>query len=175
MKSARKIALAGMMCALASVLMMMGGLIPLNTFVSPMLAGLVLVPIFVECGTKWGFMAYAVIAALSLMLCPDKESAMLFVFMGHYPLVRWKLDQIRSRALRILARLGIFNVCVGAMYAVLFFLLGMDQLMQEYREMGMVMTIACLVIGNICLLIYDRLIAMLTTLYIYKLRRKWMR
>jgi len=171
-KSAKKIALSGMMCALACVLMMMGGLIPLNTFVSPLLAGIALIPLFVEYGGRAAVTAYAAIALLSLMLCPDKESAMLFAFLGHYPVLRWKLDQIRKKPLRIAAKLGVFNICIGAMYAVLFFLLNMQALMAEYREMGMVMTLICLLLGNICLLVYDRLIAMLTLLYIRKFRDK---
>ena len=72
MKNSKKIALTGMLCALGTTIMMMGGMIPLATFCCPALAGLVLIPIFVECGKKLSWGAYIAIALLALMLCPDK-------------------------------------------------------------------------------------------------------
>ena len=174
MKNSKKIALTGMLCALAVAIMMMGALFPLATFCCPALAGLMLIPIFVECGEKLSWCAYAAMAALSLMLCPDKEAALLFAFLGYYPILRWRLEQIRSGLLRIIARLGIFNIAVGLTYLLLIFVFRMDRVMQEYREMGLIITAACLVLGNITLLLYDRLLAIMTNLYVYKLRDKLM-
>jgi len=154
------------------VLMMLGGVIPLATFCCPALAGLMLVPIFVECGEKLSWCAYAAIAALCLMLCPDKEAALLFVFLGYYPILRWRLEQIRSGFLRVIARLGIFNLAVGLTYLLLIFVFQMDQVMREYREMGVILTAACLVLGNITLLLYDRMLAVMTAFYVHKLRSK---
>lgn len=174
MKNSKKMALTGMLCALAVAIMMMGGLIPLATFCCPALAGLMLIPIFVECGEKLSWCAYAAIAALSLMLCPDKEAALLLVFLGYYPIIRWRLEQIRAGFLRIIAKLGIFNIAVGLAYLLLIFVFRMDQVLREYREMGLIITIACLVLGNITLLLYDRLLAVMTALYVHKLRNKLM-
>lgn len=170
MKKSRKMALTGMLCALAVVFMMLGGVIPLATFCCPALAGLMLIPVFVECGEKLSWCAYAAIAALSLILCPDKEAALLFAFIGYYPILRWRLDQLRSRLLRVIARLGVFNLAVVAMYALSILVLQMDQILNEYREMGLVLTVACLLIGNVTLLLYDRLIVVMTALYVNRLR-----
>ena len=172
MKNSKKIALTGMLCALAAVIMMMGGLIPLATFCCPAIAALVLIPIFVECGERLCWGAYIAIAALSLMLCPDKEAAALFVFLGYYPILKWRLEQIRRGALRIIAKLGIFNIAIALAYALLIFLFQMDQLLREYAEMGMALTIACLLLGNISLLLYDRLLGIFTALYVNRLRGK---
>lgn len=174
MKATRKMALTGMLCALAVVIMMMGGLIPLATFCCPAFAGLVLIPIFVECGERLSWGAYAAIALLSLMLCPDKEAAALFVFLGYYPILKWRLEQIRRRALRIISKLAIFNIAVGLAYALLIFLFRMDAILNEYREMGMILTAACLVLGNITLLLYDRLLGIWTAIYVNRLRNKLM-
>ena len=175
MKKSRKMALTGMLCALAVVIMMLGGVIPLATFCCPALAGLMLVPVFVECGEKLSWCAYAAIAVLSLILCPDKEAALLFAFIGYYPILRWRLDQLRSRRLRVIAKLGVFNLAVIAMYALSILVLQMDQILREYQEMGLALTIACLLIGNITLLLYDRLIAVMTALYVNRLRGRLMK
>ena len=168
-------ALTGMLCALAVVIMMLGGVIPLATFCCPALAGLMLVPVFVECGEKLSWCAYAAIAVLSLILCPDKEAALLFAFIGYYPILRWRLDQLRSRLIRVVAKLGVFNLAVLAMYALSILVLQMDQILREYQEMGLALTIACLLIGNITLLLYDRLIAIMTALYVNRLRGRLMK
>ena len=175
MRKSRKMALTGMLCALAVVIMMLGGVIPLATFCCPALAGLMLVPVFVECGEKLSWCAYAAIAVLSLILCPDKEAALLFAFIGYYPILRWRLDQLRSRLIRVVAKLGVFNLAVLAMYALSILVLQMDQILREYQEMGLALTIACLLIGNITLLLYDRLIAVMTALYVNRLRGRLMK
>ena len=175
MKKSRKMALTGMLCALAVVIMMLGGVIPLATFCCPALAGLMLIPVFVECGEKLSWCAYAAIAALSLILCPDKEAALLFAFIGYYPILRWRLDQLRSRLLRVVAKLGVFNLAVLAMYALSILVLQMDQILREYQEMGLALTIACLLVGNVTLLLYDRLIAIMTALYVNRLRGRLMK
>lgn len=172
MKNSKKIALTGMLCALAVAIMMMGGLIPLATYCCPALAGLMLIPIFVECGEKLSWCAFAAIAILSLMLCPDKEAALFFLFLGYYPIVRWRLEQIRSTVLRIIAKLGVFNIAVGLTYLLLIFLFRMDRIIQEYQEMGLILTAVCLLLGNITLLFYDRLLANITALYVNRLRNK---
>lgn len=172
MKRSKKMALTGMLCALAVVIMLLGGVIPLATFCCPALAGLMLVPIYVECGERLSWCAYAAIAILSLFLCPDKEAALMFAFIGYYPILRWRLDQLRGRLLRTAAKLGVFNAAVIAMYALSILVLRMDQILADYQEMGLALTAACLVIGNVTLLLYDRLIAVFTALYVNRLRGK---
>ena len=175
MGKSKKMALTGMLCALAVVIMMLGGVIPLATFCCPALAGLMLIPVFVECGEKLSWCAYAAIAALSLILCPDKEAALLLAFIGYYPILRWRLDQLRSRLLRVVAKLGVFNLAVLAMYALSILVLQMDQILREYQEMGLALTVACLLVGNVTLLLYDRLIAIMTALYVNRLRGRLMK
>ena len=175
MKKSRQMALTGMLCALAVVLMMLGGVIPLATFCCPALAGLMLIPVFVECGEKLSWCAYAAVAALSLILCPDKEAALLLAFIGYYPILRWRLDQLRSSLLRVVAKLGVFNLAVLAMYALSILVLQMDQILREYQEMGLALTVACLLVGNVTLLLYDRLIAIMTALYVNRLRGRLMK
>lgn len=172
MNNTKKIALTGLMCALGAVIMMMGGLMPLATFACPLAAGLVLIPIFVECGGKLAWGAYIAVAALGLMLCPDKEAALLFAFLGHYPVLKWRIDQLRSRALRIGAKLAIFNACVLAMYALIIFVFRMEMIIAEYREMGIALTAVTLLLGNVCMLMYDRMILVFTYLYVNKFRNK---
>ena len=172
MKNTKKIALAGILCALAVVIMMLGGVIPLATFVCPALAGMMLIPIFVECGEKFCYGAYVAVAALALIICADKEAALTFAFLGYYPALRWRIEQIRGRALRVIVRLVVFNVSIGIMYALIFFVFRMQAIIGEMQEMGIIMNAVMLLIGNITMLMYDRALKIFTAIYIHKLRDK---
>lgn len=172
MKNTKKIALSGVLCALAVVIMMLGGTIPLATFVCPALAGLMLIPIYVECGEKRCYGAYAAIAILSLILCADKEAALLFAFLGYYPALRWRIEQLRGRVLRIIVRLAVFNISIGIMYALIFWVFQMEAIIREMQEIGVWMNAILLLIGNITLLMYDRILRIFTAIYVNKLRKK---
>ena len=171
-RNTRRIAVSGMMAALATAILMMGGVIPAATFVGPALAGIMLVPVFAEGGQRYALGAWLAISALSLILCADKEAALLFAFLGWYPAMKWKMDAKLPGWKGVGAKLALWNLCAGAMAAMVFYVFGMDQVMAEYRKMGRAMLIAFIALANVTLLVYDRLLAILAVVYIRKLRGK---
>ena len=171
-KHTRQIAVSGMMAALATAVLMMGGVIPAATFAGPALAGLMLIPVFAEGGQKLALGAWLAISALSLILCADKEAALLFAFLGWYAAMKWKLEEKLKGWKGVPVKLVIWNACAGAMAAMIFFVLRMDQVIAEYREMGRAMLAGFVVLANITLLVYDRLLAIMAVVYLKKLRPK---
>ena len=168
----RNLALGGVMAALGAMFMLLGGVIPAATFCAPALAGLALVPVFVEGGAKLALGAYAAIAALSLILCPDKEAALLFAFLGWYPAVKWRLDARLKPWPRRIAKLALWNGAALAMAALIFFVLRMDEVIAEYREMGRAMAAAFAVLANVTMALYDRLLKIWMALYVRRVRRR---
>ena len=171
-KESRRIALSGMMVALGATIMLLVGVIPLATFIAPALAGLTLLPVLHEFGRKWALAAWAAIAALSLMLAPDKEAALLFTFLGWYPVGKVDIDRIRSVPLRTLIKLLCFNVAAGAMLAGTYWLFGMQGIAQEYAGMGRAMLVAFILLANFTMLMYDVLLVIMMNLYRVRLRPK---
>ena len=171
-KNTRRIAVSGMMAALATAILMMGGVIPAATFAGPALAGIMLVPVFAEGGQRYALGAWLAISALALILCADKEAALLFAFLGWYPAMKWRLDARLPGLRGVGVKLLLWNACAGAMAAAIFYVFGMDQVMAEYREMGRAMLAAFILLANVTLLVYDRLLAILAALYLRKLRPK---
>lgn len=167
-----KMAFCGLVVALAVVLMLSGGLIPIATYCSPMIAGVLLLPILLEYGKKAAWTAYAAVAIISLMLGIDKEAAFFFLFLGYYPIVKWELDRIKHKALRILLKLLVFTAAVVLMYTTLGFLLHMDAIVAEFSEMGTALMLAFLALLDLCLMMYDRLLFPLVVLYVNRLRPK---
>lgn len=171
-KDSRRIALGGMMAALGAMFMLLGGVIPAATFCAPALAGLALVPVFAEGGVKAALGAYAAIAALALMLCPDKEAALLFAFLGWYPAVKWKLDAKLKPWPRRIVKFILWNGAALALAALIFLVLRMDEVIAEYREMGRAMLAAFALLANAAMALYDRLLGIWLVLYVRRVRRR---
>lgn len=162
--SARQLAMGGVFAALAVILMLLGGLVPFATYVCPMLASVLLIPLLEELprGLCWGW--YAVVSLLSALFCPDREAAFIFVFLGWYPIAKPALDRL-PRLARLLLKLLIFNAAIAAAYGLLLFVLQLEVLLEEAREMGTLMLIALLVLGNFSFLLFDRLLHYLPLIY----------
>lgn len=153
--NAKEIAMGGVFAALAIVVMCLGGLIPIATFVCPMICMLILQLIRMLCGKRIAWAWYGAVAIMAVLLGPDKEAAAVFVFLGYYPIIKPKIDRIKPGWLWK----GIyFNAVILLLYQLLIYLFGMDQIAAEYRELGTVLTVVVLLIGNLCFFLLDRVL-----------------
>lgn len=152
---ARRIALGGMLAALAAVIMGMGGLIPVATYVIPMLCIFLLQFVLKSCGKRIAWAWYAAVAILGLLLCPDKEAAAVFAALGYYPVVKPWLDRMK---LPWLWKGLLFNGTVLLLYWLLLNLFGLTQVVQDFEEIGAVMTAVLLVMGNVVFALIDILL-----------------
>lgn len=165
-----EVALCGMMTALGVVILCLGGLIPLATFCCPVLASLVLLPVMRRWGRRDAVLVWAASALLGLLLGPDKEAAGIYLVLGYYPALQPALNRKRP-LVRWCAKLLLFNAATLALYAVLIFVLGLDALVQEYRETGTALLLATLVMGNAAFLVYDLALSRLKALAAVRRRR----
>ena len=165
-KQAKSVALGGMLAALALVIMCLGGLIPVATYVCPVLCIILLSFVLQLCGRRLAWAWYAAVMLLCLFMAPDKEAAVIFAFLGYYPMVKTKLDKW---PVSWLWKLFLFNVMIFLAYSVLIYLLGIDQVVSEYRQLGFWLTAITLFLGNLCLFLLDRVLSNLQ----YKFRSKY--
>ena len=105
-----------------------------------------------------------------LTLGVDKEAAFFYLFLGYYPIIKWNIEKIGKKPLRLALKLVIFNAAIFLMYAILGFVLHMDAVVSEFTEMGAWLLFLFAVLMNFSLLLYDRLLVPLTAIYINKLR-----
>ncbi|MFR0733101.1 MAG: hypothetical protein ACLSHU_01820 [Oscillospiraceae bacterium] len=101
--------------ALALTVMILGGMFPAASYCCPVLACILLVPVVETCGRRIAWAWYGAVALLSCLLCPDPEAAALFLFLGHYPIIKGPLDRISPALLRALAKLALFLVACALM------------------------------------------------------------
>ena len=149
------IALGGVLAALAVVIMSMGTLIPVATYVCPMLSALILQLVLKTCGRRiaWGW--YAVVSILSLLMAPDKEAAAVFLALGYYPILKPGLDRRKGKWLW---KLLFFNTVILLTYWLLMHLFGFDQLSAEFSPMGILLTVVMLLLGNVTFFLLDKLL-----------------
>ena len=154
-KTAKAISLGGVSAALALVIMCMGGLIPVATYICPILCTLILEFVLQLCGTRIAWAWYGVVTILGVLLGPDKEAAAIFLCLGYYPILKPKLDKL---PLALLWKLLLFNSVICLTYWILMRILGMEQVTTEFEELGTVFLVVLLVLGNLTFFFLDKLL-----------------
>ena len=152
----KNIAICGVFAGVAITIMCLGGLIPIATYVTPMLCILIGQIILSGCGKRFALTWYAAVSILALLLSPDKEAAMLFTFLGAYPCVKQLLEKSR---LQIIWKIFYFNITIGILYFFVCSILGLSEIQNEYTELGFIGLIIFLVLGNITFLLMDRILS----------------
>ena len=152
MKTSGKVALGGVFGALA-ILCLLGTVFPYATFALPAMAGLCLVPVAIETGRRWGWLAFASVAVLNVLLTPSMEAKVLFVaFMGYYPLLKLSLDPLPP-LLAWPIKFVLFNVAIVAAYWLMLHLFGLED--NSFELFGVNMPLVFLAAGNVTFLLYD--------------------
>lgn len=169
-QESRNLAFAGVFSALGALILCLGGIFPLSTYVCPILASIAVLAVGEECGKGYARSCYTVIAALAVLLSPDKEAALLFAFLGYYPLVRERLDMLRPAALRVGMKLAVCAISVGTMYLLLIYAFRLEAVVTELRSTSPALLAATAALGLVTFLLYDTALARLTALY--RIRKK---
>ena len=152
----QKIALCGMLGALSVVLLLLGSALQIGTYAAPMLAAFLLIPVLEEYGTRY---------ALAVLFVPETELALFYVLvMGYYPVLRVKLNGVKSTLLRWVLKFAVFNAGTVLVYLLLFALLG-PAVLDELLADGIGMLAALLAAGNLSFWLCDRALAALTRYY----------
>ena len=166
---ASAVALCGVLGALALAVLLPGGVIPAAAISCPVLASLVLIPVYLELGRKWGLLWYLTVAILGLVLAPVKECAILFLCFGPYPMLRKSFGRLPLS--RLVKHLYLNAVVLGA-YGVMIFVLELRELVAEYAQTGKWMLGLLLVMANVSFVLYDLLIGRVEVLYLVRVKPK---
>ena len=145
-------AFGGVFAALAIAIMNLGSLIPVATYICPMLCMLILSFVTKMCGNRVGWAWYGAVAILSCLMAPDKEAAAVFLFLGFYPIVKPKFDRL---PFSMVFKLIFFNILILTMYWLLLRFIGMEQLAEEFSQMETFLIGLTLAIGNLVFIMTD--------------------
>ena len=168
-RESRRMALCGLLAALTTALPSLGSLIPLAAFACPLLAMVCLLPALLLYGPRTALLLYAGAAPLALLLCADKEPALLYAFLGWYPALRPRLSRL-PRLCRPPAKCALFSLAVSAMYALAVHILRLEALVEEFAGYSAAMVLGLLALGNVVFLLFDRCLGTLPLLF-----QKWIK
>lgn len=147
--------MGGIFAAAAVTVMAMGTIIPVATYVCPVICMLLLQFVLKNCGSRIGWAWYGAVAVLSVLLAPDKEAALIFCFIGYYPIIRpW----MEKRAGKWLWKAAYFNSAILAAYYLMLRIFDIEQVADDLKDVGIIMTIVLLLLGNITFFLFDRLL-----------------
>ena len=163
--NSKNMAMGGVFAALAVVIMNLGGLIPMATYVCPAICMVILSFVHMACGSRIAWTWYAAVSILSLLMSPDKEAAAVFAFLGYYPILKPKIEAMKGKWLW---KLAVFNISMVVLYSILIRIMGITEITGESEELAGIMLIILLVLGNVTFLALDRLLTILQL----RLRRK---
>lgn len=142
-------ALGGMLTAVSVVIMCMGSIVPVNTYICPVLCILITRPVLETCGRRIGWCYYLATAILSLMLAPDREAALVYALLGYYPMIRPFFEKLGILAKP--AKLALFTLAGIASYGLLLLVMGVGAAMGE----GWLMTLITVLLWDVLFMTLD--------------------
>ena len=157
--AANRMAFGGLMAAVAVVIMSLGSLIPVNTYVCPVLCILIHRLVLERCGRRLGWCCYMAVAILSLLLAPDREAALVYLCLGYYPMIRHWFQRIRPDFLSMAAKLVFFTLSGGVSYGLLMLVMGVDAVMAEFEGARWLLVLT-VILWDVLFVLVDRLLGL---------------
>lgn len=164
-KKSKEIALAGMLSALAVVILFLGSMIELLDLSAAALATLVVMVAVIDLGNGKAVAVYLVSAILSVLMFPKTASIVFAAFVGYYPVLKVYLDKIRPKVLQYVVKLVLFNIFLGGILWITEGLLGLGT---DWGSLGK----ALFLLGNVTFVIYDFALGLLAVFYIVKIKNR---
>jgi len=98
---------------------------------------------------------------------PDKQAAMIFVFLGYYPVLKDYLDHhMKSRAMQWIIKFAVFNLSILAAYGLMIYVFQMPDVMTEMGTLGQFTGLVTLLAGNIVFIVFE--LALTRIFYFYR-------
>lgn len=161
-ENTKRLSRLALLAALGVGLLAVGSVLPTAQLTLLAVAGFLSAVAVMMYSPLWATSVYVVVAALSLLLLPEKSCAVYYTaFFGYYPILKSFFEKIRDRRLSWLAKLGAFT----AVFLVWCFLgaglfLGNAVTLRWY---------ALWPLGAAAFAVYDICLSFLITFYIQKI------
>lgn len=157
-----RVALGGIIASLCLTVMILTGIVPALYIAAPMVAGMMMIILAEEVSESWGWLTYLAVSLLTLLMNPDKEAALMFVlFFGYYPLLRPRLHRLKTRWLRMLLKLLLYNAFLFADFWITVYVLGLP----TFEDTLPWMYAGLIAASNLIFLVYDRLLGNIRAFY----------
>lgn len=160
------VSLCGIMGGLALALMFILGMVPSFEYISPALGGVLIWVIRKSLGMKYGLISYLAVGLLGMLIVPNYEATMMFIFLlGYYPLIREYLQKIKFKVVQWVVKIAVFALPSVAAYMVLVHLFGMTYLLDDANDFGKYGSLVLLAFGAVAFVLYDIFLGLFEPFY----------
>lgn len=170
-QKSRPLAFSAMMASLSVVVMLLGGLVPVFTYCSPLIASILLLPVLDECGKGKAWMVWCVASVLTLLIGVDKEAAFFYIFFGWYPIIKPLYERIPGRFLRFFIKTVTFAAATAAMYTLICFVFKIGDIISTFS--AVMWLNAAFFAGLVAvMLLYDKTLVGIWVIYRTRIRSR---
>ncbi|HHW46286.1 MAG TPA: hypothetical protein GXX17_05175 [Clostridiales bacterium] len=169
MKRTSRIALCGIVAALAVVIMFLS-YFPYFTYAVPAAAGILMIILVIEIDPKWAVLSFVASSILILLLAETEAKLMYVLFFGYYPILKERIERIRKPLIEYILKFAVFNVAMIAAYFLASKVFGIP--FDDMGNFGKYLELVLLIGGNITFVIYDFAISRLVVTYMIRLHPK---
>lgn len=137
-------ALIAIFAALSVAILALGAVVDVLDMSAAAVCSLLVWFFMIEYGWKRALSLYIVTSALALMLLffINMFSPLLYtLFCGFYPILKYYIDRIRSKPIRLICKIGVFAVCASAIYFLTKFILSYDTFADLSKALSVVFVI----------------------------------
>ncbi len=166
MKSTKRLALCGIISALACAVMYITTVTDIFSLCGTVFAAFAVVFIYIEFGTKTALTVYAAVSVITLLILPDKFPAALFaVYAGYYPILKAVFERMKKPPLSWTLKLLSFNLVLVALIIASKYITAI-----ETDTVAIELTVFAL--ANAVFIMSDLLATRLITIYLFKYRSR---
>lgn len=167
MNKTKKLSLAGILSALAVILLLIGSLFQVLDLATAAMAAVVVLVAVAELGCGWAFGIYCTCSVVSLLAVPNKLPAFVFAaFLGYYPVIKVFLNRIKPKFLSYAVRIICFDLFLAA---TLFFAKELIFIDAEIKQFWYLLVI----LANITFVVFDFALERLSVFYCLKFKGKF--
>lgn len=113
----RKLALCALLTAVSVLLLYAASILPSAKLAVSAMAGLLPAVAVIACGLGWGAGLWAATSILALLLCPQKDTAMVYLLvLGHYPMLKSLIERINKFAVEWIVKVALFYALLLGFY-----------------------------------------------------------
>lgn len=150
-----KLALTLLLAAAAAGVLVLDNLIGVSVLISPLVAALLLVPVYVRCGLWPALGTWAAVSVLALVLVTNPITSALYVAFGYYPILRSVFGKLSTCYERFCAKFGYCNILLAVLAALLFWRMDRQTVGWLLADVGGASIFTIVVLANAYFALYD--------------------
>ena len=157
--SARKLSFCASAAALTVGLLFLASAVPSGKTGLCAAASLLIAACVLSCGRAWALLTWAAAGVLALLILPDKNVAVLYCLIGHYPVFKSLFEQLHSRLAEWACKFLLFYLLLFGLY------FGLRQLFAELFSPPFGLTVLVFLIGGAVFALFDWALSRLIVFY----------